>query len=271
MPEIDVVHWNPRRSRLPRRLTAALPFPVGRRVDNFGDLLGPMVVRRLLESRGISPSAAVADRRLLAVGSILHFAQDGDVVWGAGVNGKKSKEDHRFRALDIRAVRGPLTREFLLDRGVETPPVFGDPALLLPRLMPELGDWAEEKRYPLTLVPNLNDLGEFGEATELLDPRSPVPTCLRRLAQSELVVGSSLHAIVVAESLGIQARLIASGTEDRFKYDDYYLGTGRSPVESASSLEEAVALGGGPPLDFDCQRLLDAFPTDLWIDESLVS
>jgi pyruvyltransferase len=267
MPVVAVVYWNPRRSPLPRRLTARLPIQIGRPVNNFGDLLGPLVVDKLLKARSLTTQDAIFDRRLLTVGSILHFAQDGDVIWGTGVNGKKREDVHRFHQLDVRAVRGPRTRQFLLDRGIDAPAVFGDPALLLPELMPELASWAKEKTFPLTIVPNFNDIDGFDDNPDVLDPRSPVEVCLRRLAKSEFVVGSSLHAIVVAESLGIAARILSSRSEDLFKYDDYYLGTGRPAAEPARTVKEALAMGGAPVPSFDPQRLLDAFPFDLWLSD----
>jgi pyruvyltransferase len=264
MPRVQVFNWNPRRSRLPHALTKRLPFGVGRRINNFGDLLGPILVTRILAMHQVDPRMAFSDRRLLTVGSVLHFARDHDVIWGTGVNGKKDQFDYTFRTLDVRAVRGPRTRDFLVGRGIEVPPVFGDPVLLLPHLMPELKAWSHTKRHPFTVVPNFNDFSAYDRMPALLDPRSPVGACLQRIAHSEFVVGSSLHAIVVAESLGIPARLISSSTEDAFKYDDYYLGTGRPGVEAARTVEEAVRMGGASEPTFDATLLLDAFPLDLW-------
>ncbi len=264
MPRVELFSWNPRRSRLPHSVTKRLPIEIGRRVNNFGDLLGPLLVARILAMHRVNPRTAPSDRRLLSVGSVLHFARDHDVIWGTGVNGKRPDSDYAFSALDVRAVRGHRTRDFLADRGVEAPAIFGDPVLLLPLVAPELVSCARLKQYPLTVVPNFNDFPTYEPAPTLLDPRSPVEVCLKRIAQSEFVAGSSLHAIVVAESLGIPARLISSSIEDPLKYEDYYLGTGRSDPEVADTVEEAVRMGGERGPVFDARRLLAAFPLDLW-------
>ena len=265
MPQVEVFRWNPRRSRLPHALTKRLPIEIGRRVNNFGDLLGPLLVARILAMHQIDPRTAPSDRRLLSVGSVLHFARDHDVIWGTGVNGKRPDIDYVFHTLDVRAVRGPRTRDFLSRRGVDAPGIFGDPVLLLPIVMPELVSWSQAKQYSLTVVPNFNDFSAYEPASTLLDPRSPVDVCLRRIAQSEFIVGSSLHAIVVAESLGIPARLISSSAENPFKYQDYYLGTGRSEAEVAHTVEEAISMGGERGPVFDASKLLGAFPFDLWL------
>ena len=265
MPRVEIFSWNPRRSRLPLSLTKRLPIDIGRRIDNFGDLLGPLIVARILAMHQVDPTWAPRDRRLLSVGSVLHFARDHDVIWGTGVNGKRDPDsDYLFSTLDVRAVRGPETRDFLSSRGVTAPAIFGDPVLLLPLLAPELVSCSGIKQYSLTIVPNFNDLSSYRPASTILDPRSPVDVCLRRIARSEFVTGSSLHAIVVAESLGIPARLISSPIESPFKYEDYYLGTGRANAEVAQTAEEAVRMGGEHGPIFDASQLLDAFPLDLW-------
>jgi len=212
----------------------------------------------------IDEKAALRDRRLMSVGSVLHLARDGDVIWGAGVNGKVPDNCYHFRTLDVRSVRGPKTRDFLSRRGINAPTIFGDPVLLLPIVMPELTSYAQVKRHSLTVVPNFNDFAAYASTPELLNPRLPVDVCLRRIAQSELVVGSSLHGIVVAESMGVPARLVRSSVEDQFKYQDYYLGTGRPESKAARTIDEAVRMGGERPPIFDPAKLLAAFPLDLW-------
>ena len=107
---------------------------------NFGDYLSKVVVERLAHVRlPDAPASLSSNRRLLlAVGSIIHFARDGDVVWGSGFRESPLREDRRYRTLDVRAVRGPISRDDLLQMGIACPEVYGDPALLLPRLCPNL-------------------------------------------------------------------------------------------------------------------------------------
>ena len=86
----EIVYWNDRRApslirRLPGRrfVPRRLVRLVTRPARNFGDLLGPQIVSRLLERNGIAAGTPPA-RRLLTVGSVLHLAHAGDVVWGSG-------------------------------------------------------------------------------------------------------------------------------------------------------------------------------------------
>jgi pyruvyltransferase len=118
---------------------------VGHDFTNFGDTLSEKIVERIVGHRiattfNKSLRADSKKIKLLAIGSIIHMAEDNDVIWGSGVNGKHpnktDKNFYRFSQLDVRAVRGPLTRQFLMDMGIKCPAVYGDPALLLPKLFP---------------------------------------------------------------------------------------------------------------------------------------
>lgn len=233
---VEAFAWNPR---------TALPLPLLRRFrwgpkkNNFGDLVGPIVVELMRSRLGLSDlSRAGHPTRVFSVGSVLHFAADGDVVWGSGVNGKIGADRYSWRALDVRAVRGPLTRGWISDRtGEDIPAVYGDPALLLfelgfPRPL-------REASRAVTYIPNLNDLGREAPAT-VVSPRSPLPVVLEQIAASEVVVTSSLHALVFAELLGVPVALIKPSAESAFKYVDYARGTGREELPMFDSFTAAL-------------------------------
>lgn len=258
-----VFNWNPNRPVFTGRIGRRIPLQ--RPVNNFGDLIGPLVVEHMLARQGLSSAGEAGERSLFSVGSVMHFASTGDTVWGTGVNGKVPEDSYTFSELDVRAVRGPLTRRFLLDRGLTVPEVYGDPALLLATLRPDLRELSARKLHPVTVVPNFNDLAHYKPfGPEVLHPQRPLEECLRRIAQSELVVGSSLHGVIVAEAFGVPARLITSKAEHVFKYDDYYQGTGRTSWTAAASVSQALEMGGEAPIDWSPDPLLAAFPYDLW-------
>jgi glycosyltransferase involved in cell wall biosynthesis len=249
------VRWNP--VRTPPDGSGSIPQPV----SNFGDLLGPLIVDRIVSELG-SRLHPDRNRRVLTVGSTMHFSRGGDVVWGTGINGKLLKQSIPV-ALDVRAVRGPYTRAVLTARGIRVPAVYGDPALLLSRLWPELALPGEPSR-DLLVVPNLNEFDRFSSE----GARSPVGdpwAIIGDIGASGFVTGTSLHALVIADALGVPNRPIRSEIEDPFKYLDYYAGTGRRGIRFAESVEEAVALGPVDAPEVDLDALFDAFPADVWL------
>ena len=254
-----VFWWSPPAVRVCRCLK------LGR--ENVGDHLGPLIAGRMLDKRGLRIADKPEDgRRLLSVGSVLHFARDGDVLWGTGYNGKIAEGKHRFRSLDVRAVRGPITRQFLASRDIACPEIYGDPGLLFPRLFPELAGPARKRSdRGVVLVPHLHDPAPRRGRWRILRPTTPWRRFARAIQRAELVVSTSLHGIILADAFGVPARwLRASRTESDHKYHDYFLGTGRSGVTHASSVEEAISMGGHEPPRFDADALMEAFPYDLW-------
>lgn len=268
---VSVAHWNPRVPLpfRPRRMFQwTKRLPLSPRVNNFGDLLGPIVVAQQLRLRGVrSESSIMSSVGLAAVGSIVHMVDPGTCIWGAGVNGKHIDQPVA-PDLDIRAVRGPLTRRYLMEHGYHVPEVYGDPAVLI-----DYASWIQEDRTVgrggVVCIPNLNDSAMRVELQRIPDvrtvsPTEPLAVVLSAIADAELVVGSSLHAVIVAEALGVPSRAVRTSAEPAFKYLDYYEGTGRANVQIALSVTDAIRLGGLDSALVTDPALADSFPKDLW-------
>ncbi|MDN5926847.1 MAG: polysaccharide pyruvyl transferase family protein [Hyphomicrobiales bacterium] len=233
---------------------------------NFGDYLSSVIVTKMAaDADCFLDEERSAPARLLAVGSILHFARDGDVVWGSGVNGKIPIVDHTFRHLDVRAVRGPLTRDFLLRRGIEAPEIFGDPAILIADLLKIRFPRPAERADPVAFVPNLHDLSAMQGWENMISPLDPWWSVVYRISKARHVISTSLHGLVVADAFGVPCTYLRlSEEENLFKYEDYVLGVGRSALRLTRSREEAVQASPLDPIRFDAAPLKASFPYDLW-------
>lgn len=259
MPEI--VHWNPHRRLAARGVLWRIKRPD--RINNFGDLLGPWIVARMRAVLGLG-RAVSAEQRLLTVGSIINpYAREGDTVWGSGIHGNRLPLEKPIPALDIRAVRGPLTARILRESDNSVPEVFGDPGLLIPHLWTDTELGIHRRSGGTVVVPNYHDL-PFAP-TGSLNPRGNMLDCVRRIASANRVIASSLHGVIVAEAYGVPATLVASATEQLFKYEDYYRGTGRELPTVARGWREGFIASPTDPLDtWDPTDLLESFPRDLW-------
>ena len=241
--------------------------------QNFGDYLSLIIVGKLLDRFWLNKidKSKMNERRLLAIGSILHFAKNNDVIWGSGVNGKINPSRHSFKQLDVRMVRGLKTKVFLQNKGIDVANVFGDPGLLMPTLFPEFKYQPEKGK--VILLPNLNELELCRKRVplgmKLVSPMAYWTRVVFEILSSELVLTSSLHGLVVAESFGVPVRLFKPvGGETLFKYQDYYLGTGRDLPEQLTSFRDKITTKSGlkmPPPVFDVKSILDAFPKDIFI------
>lgn len=236
---------------------------------NFGDYLSLKLVERIVKKPiRVYEGDLGKERKLLAIGSILSFATDWDIVWGAGINGKLlQKKDYLFHHLNVRAVRGPLTREFLLRHfNIRSPEIYGDPGLLFPYFFPEFKRSASP-HYPYIVIPHYSEIHLFPKEgnPHVVYPSDPWDEVIRKILDSQFVISSSLHGIVIAEAYGIPARLLRiTDHEPLFKYKDYYLGTHRPYFQYAHSVDEALKMGGEPPFDCDLNKLYQAFPFEFW-------
>lgn len=238
---------------------------------NFGDELSRTIVTLMLARRGATLQDYVPfDKNLLAIGSVLHLADDNSTVWGTGVHGAVPQTEHRYRSLDVRACRGPITQEFLKSKGIHAPSVFGDPGILIARLTSGRFDLAVT--HKCGFVPNLHDM-EYIRGHELeskypdvkfIDPMRSWDQVVADVVQCEVVLASSLHGLVVADAYGRDAHYVRlTDHEPTLKYEDYYRGTGRS-LNVFGSIEEARAERRSAPPSIDYEALEKSFPYDLW-------
>ena len=239
---------------------------------NFGDYLSRALVERIVNRpiRCYVKKSKNQDQKLLALGSILYFANEGDILWGTGLNGKTpDPKIYNFKHLDVRSVRGPYTAQFLKEHfQMDVPDIYGDPALLFPYFFPEF----KKKKNPTreySILLHYTDAKAFpkGNFENVMDTHLPWYEIIEQILDSKFVISSALHGIVIAEAYGIPARMLRlseSPHNNILKYHDYYSGTGRSSFQFARSVEEALLMGGERPFECDLQKLYSAFPFEFW-------
>jgi len=198
---------------------------------NFGDGLTPWLITRLT---GRAPHFRAADDprpKLIITGSVLAQAGPAAIVWGAGI---MSKDDKIAPGIDIRAVRGPLSRARALDCGANCPPVVGDPALLLPRIYSPTHKRANGIGLALHFAdaPWAGPLVNGGPDLKLIDIQRPVERVIDDLTACRAVASSSLHAIIAAHAYGVPTlwlRLRPLPSGDGTKFADYFASVGLEP------------------------------------------
>ena len=182
----------------------------------------------------------------MCIGSILEYMVTNDtIVWGAGA---LYGGDRRLKAVPkkILAVRGKLTREYLLNEGIKCPEVYGDPALLLPFII----KCNYSKKYKLGIIPHYVDLNNkkiikyisSNPDAILIDFRNydNWKQPIELINQCETIVSSSLHGLIISDAYGIpNMRMVLSDniTGGNFKYLDYYSAVGKKMDKETSLLD----------------------------------
>lgn len=244
------------------------------RIPNVGDLVNPSVVTT------VSGREVVFARRrdvphLLAVGSVMAGANEHAHVWGTGVMhpdlgiGSAKPEN-------VHAVRGRMSWEALRRGGLALADVpLGDPAFLAPKFLGV--QRARAPRYRLGIVAHYVDRGNTllrrimqEDGVSDLNVHETPERFLRRMADCEAVMSTSLHGLIFAEALGIPNLWVKASDEiagGTFKFEDWFSTTSR-PQASAHVLgwkDRAASLAARAELhecQIDTQALEDAFPRE---------
>lgn len=243
-------------------------------LPNIGDHLSKYIVEATLRLKDLElADKCEAKNKLLAIGSILHYAREKDCLWGTGRLGFISDEKMKFTNLDCRAVRGPKTRDYLLSRGIECPEIYGDPALLMPLFYKEELLTGNKASKEFIVIPHLADDMSLYEGYEdhMISPRMYPLEFAAKILEAKKVISSSLHGIIIAEAYGIPAVYVRGSKKDEdndFKYHDYYLGTERKGYAFYDSIEEALKAEVAPidknVLSQIQKNLIKSFPYELW-------
>ena len=198
------------------------------------------------------------------------FALIGTLITGIRLNnceicgtGAWGKDDERLRQKlrprVVHFVRGPLTRDVLLAKGIPCPEAYGDPALLLPLFYAP--KWA--KRWKIALVPHYADVDDsmvsnilrcYGDDAVLVRMRGyeKWTDVIDYICASELVISSSLHGLIVAETYGVPAVWVRFTGRDHvsYKYQDFF----RSIHKNIESPVDITSVGQIDML-YDTERL----------------
>lgn len=209
-----------------------------------------------------------------SIGSNVFSSYQNAVIWGAGsgANDELRNKSQRvlqhypLRRLDVRAVRGPLTRQILLKYGQTCPEIYGDPAILMPLIYAPSN--RIKKRKVLVIPQFLYEVeirNKYPQYEMVSMNTNNYKNTIDEIVASERVVTSSLHAIILAESYGVPAVYFKSLPKE-IKFRDYYSSTGRNDIVIATSIEEAISIEPMPIPDLSSlqEKLMEAFPYDLW-------
>lgn len=248
--------------------------------NNWGDALNPIVIQHF---SGLKPFQ-IHDFTInpknepfyTVIGSILNWSLlknekilKNTVVWGTGF----IAESGRLQGIPrkVCAVRGPLTRENLKKTGISCPEIYGDPALLYPRIYkPNIN-----KKYKLGIIPHFIDkdntlLKNFTNVPEvrIIDIEDPINTVVDNINSCKYIASSSLHGIIAADAYGIPSVYIKFSEKvigDGFKFRDYFGSVNRTEteplkVDEKTTVDSMYEQFYNYKIDIDLQELLDACP-----------
>lgn len=179
---------------------------------NFGDSLSLDVVKHLSAGKVIYSPAHSAD--ISGIGSIVKMIRKDLIanprqcprklaLWGSGCMEPETGVD--ASQVEVFAVRGAITASLL---GVSSKTPMGDPGLFADELLehrpPQTDKIGIVPHHKLLDDPELQTLLSAEPRLHLIDPRNRrAKAVIREIATCSHILSSSLHGLVVADSLGI--------------------------------------------------------------------
>lgn len=211
-------------------------------IINFGDLLTPV----LLEFYGFNPIFATPEMsEVISSGSILHWIPEDYSGFIIG-SGMMKNYPRRFPNAKILSVRGELTKHLL---GLPESTLAADPGILANRLLCS----RKEKKTVLGIVPHFSEkndtrINSFArlhkKEVRIIDVKRHPKKVINEIDQCEFILSSSLHGLIVADSLDIRSQFITllNGRSDKlFKFSDYFSSYGETVMPLIFKGDEQIS------------------------------
>jgi len=200
-------------------------------LENYGDLMSKFIVKRLTNKIIITAKhplnkflKRIFKTNYIAIGSIIGSAGENSIIWGSGI---LFKEQYVKKAT-FKAVRGPKTRQRLLELGYKVPEIYGDPGILLPKYIAKKTD----PKHDIGIIPHFVDY----EAVNKIFINNPRVKVIKLLTHSvekttleildcKQLISSSLHGVIIGQAYRIPTLWIKFSNKlsgDNIKFYDYY-------------------------------------------------
>lgn len=241
---------------------------------NWGDIVSFILLKYLSNSQKLSPNDIFSfdenamqvfkDRKILAIGSSIEFTKPNDIVWGTGCIAPNNIGDKPNK---IYAVRGPLTRQELLQHNIDCPEVYGDPALLFPKIYNKTPIF----KYKYGVIPHYIDFTDpvsvstiqnlSNQGVKVINITSGVFHFIDELLQCANILSSSLHGLIMADAYGIpniRIKLSNKLIGGDFKFNDYFLSVGRE--STIGEINNFKNINYSKEIKWDENKLLESGP-----------
>ena len=222
-------------------------------LPNMGDLLNELLIRNVFGQDLCRHKPATSELSCIGSGMdcfmtrnkvypkwystslnlIAKFTDYPNNVWCTGFIFSESKEcpDNMFiRDMKFHSVRGELTKlrvERIINTKLDIPTADGG------IITPYLFDKPFSKKYNVGVIAHMDEQNhptfqrilQAYEKSVFIDLRKEPMTVIEDIASCEIIISSSLHGLIVADSFGIPSKWIKVTDAlkgDGFKFHDYY-------------------------------------------------
>ena len=254
---------------------------------NWGDELNKYFIEFITGRKVVLMDSSLPIKHYSMIGSVLSFYnQYKAVVYGSGLI--EGSQKVRGTPEKIISVRGPLTRQALIQKGFDCPEKYGDPAMLLPVFyspsrkkqnhmlaIPHWRTYAHNRNNaPMTELQEkyhcrVITMTAYDKWTDIID----------EIAGSDFVMSESLHGVIVSETYNVPCLWVEfsdhrtgffhTSLDWSFKFRDFYESIGKHNMSSMKLYEGfnfddiLRAKDKWRPGKIDYAELLSLFPFEI--------
>ena len=211
---------------------------------NFGNALNPILIEKVFGRKVVWADEYCCETSGIGSGLRLFFKKELQLdakrkssknppcqLWSAGFLSTPQDDIVPIREFNIASVRGILSKSFLEKLYNKTLEITtGDAGLLASEL---IDNNLSSKKYKLGIIPHDRERQEphfkniYNNNSDcvIIDVQDDPLSIIKTMSMCECIISSSLHGLVVADSLGIPNRWIKLTDKllgDGFKFHDYY-------------------------------------------------
>lgn len=247
---------------------------------NLGDELNFYLIKALTSYKIFNYRNLYVRHRInfCCIGSIIDskMLNKNSIIWGTGaIEGIKKIG---FQPQKICAVRGKLTREYLISQGIDCPAVYGDPALLMPLVYnPRV-----EKKYVMGIIPHFLDMNNplvaylqnlsGGISVIKMQGYNDWHEVIDEIKQCDFIISSSLHGLILADAYQVPNVWIEFSDKvyrKVFKFRDYFSAVNRDTkdpvlITDKSTLDDLQQISlQWKNISIDLKPLIDSCPFNI--------
>ena len=229
--------------------TLNLLYHIDRGNGNFGDEISKFIIGNLInnEKYNLVTNMPCNDSKyinIIGIGSYIQCAPNNCTIFGSGIrtNPPIEPQKHNYSNLNVKAVRGPLSKEFLSKKNIYVPDIYGDPALLLPLFYKPM--FLSNLQNKIGIIPHISNYNLYSNQNipdkfKLICPYDKWETVINEIYSCKYIISSALHGLICSDAYNKPNIWLNEFklNEGEFKFKDYFLSQNRDFI-NISKIEE---------------------------------
>ena len=235
---------------------------------NFGDELSKFITTQLInkDKYELVFNQNNIPLNIVCIGSYIHMAKNNTFIFGSGVRTPNNIENgHKYTQINVCAVRGPLTRKFLLNKKQDVPEIYGDPALLLSKFYKPIV--INKLKDKIGIIPHKSNYSKYINNIDtrkyyLINPTDKWENVINFIYSCQAIISSSLHGLICSDTYNIPNLWLDEYKlqEGDFKFKDYFASQKRNyvKIKNLNEYDSSLLYRSGNIIDLN--KLLKTFP-----------